>query len=240
MGRFRAHSPTPSAGSDAIPELLQEGEDLVKRQIPPGVSVADQPAGPNTTTGGSSDKKVENWVIFVGNIHPRTTRIELREVIGGPDEVIRSIIIRNTRGCGVTVIPDEAMVPSDRCYATVEFKAVGPAWELVQKYKKEPAPILHGLPITFELSPADMPDVHEILTRTGLLPPDPKPRFANRQPRKRITKKGPVLAIEDAPKPLAGPSRGGAQPKSRAGPYKKSAQTKSRKKAAGGARSKAS
>jgi len=66
----------------------------------------------------------------------------------------------------VTVIPDEAMTSSDRCYASVEVKGFGATWRALNKYDSEDPPMLHGFPLVVKLSVADMPEVSEIMGRT--------------------------------------------------------------------------
>lgn len=137
----------------------------------------------------------QSWTFYVGNVsvgifphkalnadsrwklHPRTTQTELYHLFkseGG--DTIQNIVIRSTRGCGVTVIPDEAMTPSDRCYASVRVKGFGATWEALNKYDPENPPMLHGLPILVKHCAADMPEVSEILERTmaSLLKAKPK------------------------------------------------------------------
>jgi len=149
------------------------------------------------------------------------------------DLKIRSIIIRNTRGCGTVVIPDEDMVPSDRCYASIEFighKEASIAWH---RYPKDSPPILHGFTVRIGLSPLDMPDGPELVKRfIGFFPGDKAKyvnavclfarlfaddsfRSAGQAPPKRITVQKTEVIIEDEPKPLAGPSKRSAKPKSK-------------------------
>jgi len=251
MGHYRMPSPTPSAGSDApIPETLQEDPikrqvppGARTRRLSQAFSEADQPtvkrprvepfnsihtgtsAGgegtPTTTTAADGDDEKKTWVIFVGNLHPRTTQVDLYELFKGSDDEdmkVRNITIRNSRGCGAVVIPDEAMVPSDRCYASIEFIGWKTTEKVLQKYveldKKgkniKAPPILHGFPLVVGVSPADMPDVPELLGRTNKGPfPGTKTKGAGR----KIAAQKTELVVEDQPRPLAGPSRRSAQPK---------------------------
>jgi len=232
-GCYRASfSSTPSVGSDApIPETLEEG-DSVNTQIPPQASPEAEQAtakGPkiepldyqtdslrepetsteeeNTPTEAPPVDGNGSWMVFIGNLHPRTTPAELYELLDGRESV-RNIVIRSTRGCGV-VIPDEAMTTSDRCYASVEFNGFGATWEALNKHDPKNPLILHGLPIIIKLSPADMPEVSEILERTmGYLLEN---KSKSKRTKRRVTRRR--LAIqktevsEDQQRPLAGPSR---------------------------------
>lgn len=194
------------------------------------------------------------WVFYVGNVsvdafphetpntdlrrklHPRTTQAELYDLFkseGG--DSIRNIIIRSARGCSVTVIPDKAMTPSDRCYASVEVKGFGATWTALKKYSEDP-PILHGFPLVVKLSVADMPEVSEILGRTmaslvgtkrkyvvvvrlfGLLFADNRFRRTKRRAPKRLAMQKTESVIGGQQKSLVGPSRGFAKPKRRPNP----------------------
>jgi len=125
------------------------------------------------------------------------------------------------------------MVSSDRCYASVVFNNYKAYCRALRMDNPRNPPILHGLPILIKLSPADMPEVKEILKRTvGLFPvngtkyvkvirlfvrvfADDGSRRTKRKPRKskRITIQKTEI-VED-PSPLAGPSNKGALPKPR-------------------------
>ena len=77
----------------------------------------------------------------------------------------------------MTVIPDEAMTKSDRCYASIEVKGFGATWRALNKYDPENPPKLHGLSLVVKLSAADMPEVSEILARTMASSLKTKPKY---------------------------------------------------------------
>ena len=141
------------------------------------------------------------------------------------DSPILDIVIRSARGCGVTVIPDEAMGPSDRCYASIEVKGFAAAWDALHKFDPKNPPILHGLPLVIKLCAADMPEVPEMLERTMGSQQGTKSKYVvviclfvrlfadggfrrtKRRTLKRIAVEKTELVIEDQPRPLAGPSK---------------------------------
>ncbi|KAF9652154.1 hypothetical protein BDM02DRAFT_3109567 [Thelephora ganbajun] len=186
MGYYRAPSATPSVGSDAgIPETLQD--DPPKPQVSPGVREGQLseafPDAEHPATKRYEDKE-ETWVIFVGNLHPRVEATDVYGLFDGRDK-ITNIIVRTTRGCGVTTIPDEAITPSDRCYASVEFTEHAPAQRALDRYNPKNPPIVRGLPIIIAASAADMPEVGEILKRTARPPPETKTKTDTKE---RVTK----------------------------------------------------
>jgi len=195
MGRYRAPSPTPSAGSDApIPETLQE--DPVKPQISSG---AERPRA--------------TWVVYVGNLHPEVTKVDLYNLLDGRDH-IRKITIRTTRGCAVVPIPGEYIEPSYRCYASVEIIGLKRTEEVMKNYDPTNPPILLGLPVIITLHAMDLPEFVEILERSIEDMPE-KTKRPNKltQGKRRIAKQQP-----GQPGPLAGPSRSSAKPKPRYNP----------------------
>jgi hypothetical protein len=188
-----------------------------------------------------------------GKLHPRTTRDELwnlaRDIAGAGDHAIQRVVIGSTRGCAVIPIPDEAMSSSDRCYGTVEFAQSRVALKVWKKCTNA-RPILHGLSILVGVSPADLPDVVEILVRTKILSPDTLPeyvgsirlfaqlfaddgfRLTRRPTSKRIAKQDTECVIEGEPKGTRPPS----EPRPLAGPSRQSSKPKQRKNPAGGVR----
>lgn len=216
--RIRVPSPTPSVGSDApIPETLED--DPIMPQIPPGAGAGQFYETP------SQAAKATLWTIFVGNVHPRAEKAELYrlfEPFGG----LHDVVIRTTRGCGITPIPKKLMVSNDRCYATVyflDFKCFSGA---LKAYEKK-GPVLHGLTITVGKCPIDLPDVGEILQRTLGSPRSKKSgrkrrlKGIKKSKRRQITVERTELVIENKPKPQVGPSRRSARPNLRHTPLAK-------------------
>ena len=170
-----------------------------------------------------------------GKLHPHVKEVDLHNLFNGGDTIV-NIAIRTTRGCGVIPIPEEAMVPSDRCYASVAFNDYDAYCRALEMDDPQNPPILRGLPVLIKLSAADMPEVPEILKRTiGLLPrPGTKTKYVKvirlfvrvfaddrfRRTKKQTGKSKRIAVqkteiIEDQPSPPAGPSKKRALQKAR-------------------------
>ena len=97
-------------------------------------------------------------------LHPRTTETELYDLFKNESgDNIQGIVIRSSRGAGLTVIPDEVMTSNDRCYASIRVNSFVGLWVALSKYDSVDSPLLHGLPIHVGKCPADMPDVPAML-----------------------------------------------------------------------------
>jgi len=216
MGCYRAPSSTSSIDSDApIPETPQEGP--AKPQIPGRLSKAFSRGEQPPPAVGRDETGV--WTIYVGNLHPKVEAAELYHLLNGGDH-IRNIVIRTSRGCCASSIPEESIGPNDRNYATVLVIGWNRVAEIMGNCDPKNPPMLRGLPIEFKLSAMDMPEVTEILESVGLVPKNETKRTKKRIPNKRIVRQETEKDIEDQPRPLAGPSRS-AQSKSRHNPLRR-------------------
>jgi hypothetical protein len=78
--------------------------------------------------------------------------------------MVERILIRASRGAAATryLSPDQ-MKSNDRCYATVEFKRQGAARAALGLSGIQIA----GIPISICLTPADLPEVQDIMNDYG-------------------------------------------------------------------------
>lgn len=85
------------------------------------------------------------------------------ELFDGRDNS-KNAIIRTSRGCGVTPIPEKDVGPRDRCYASIEVRGFNRIKKFMDEHRKNPL-VLYGLPLALGHSAADMPEFSEILQR---------------------------------------------------------------------------
>ncbi|KAF9780101.1 hypothetical protein BJ322DRAFT_310451 [Thelephora terrestris] len=214
--RIRAPSVTPSVGSDApIAETLED--DPLEPQIPRGSEDERHSEAPPRA---EQPEAQATWVLYVGNLHPRVQKKELfklfKPFLKNEDEGIRDIILRTSRGCGVTPIRNATR--SDRCYATVQFAEYEAANEALAFYQ-ERRPSLRGLKVVVASNPSDLPEKRAIAERT--FGPRRKTRIGRAIRRLAVQKTELPVEDEDEPSLLAGPSRKSAQTKARYNPLKR-------------------
>lgn len=169
-----------------------------------------------------------------GKLHPNVKEADLYHLFNGSNN-IRNITIRVSRGCCTAYITEEEISPSDRCYASVEVIGWEKTEQIFANYDPKNRPMIHGLPVVIALSPADMPELGEILkwakeNKTGyfnvvrLFAPlfaDHGSRSTEEQPKsKRITAQKTEIIGEDNTSSLVGPSTS-AHPKSRHNPLRR-------------------
>lgn len=162
-----------------------------------------------------------------GKLHPNVKKADLYELFNGRDN-IRNITLRISRGCCAASMTEEEISPSDRCYASVEVIGWEKTEQIFANYDPKNRPIVRGLPVVIALSPADMPEVEEILkwakgNKTGyfnvirLFAPlfaDHGSRSTEKQAEsKRLTAQKTEIFIEDNSSSQVGPSTS-AHPKS--------------------------
>jgi len=164
-------------------------------------------------------------------LHPYVDAEELHHLLDGGDD-IRDIVIRTSRGCATSFIPEESIGPNDRSYASVLVIGWDRTAEIMGNYDPKKPPMLRGLPISLSLTPVDLPEVTEIVESALGLVPVNKTKYVNitacsldssltMDPR-RIARQETEKVIEDQARPLAGPSRRGSQLKPRYNPVRRS------------------
>ena len=164
-------------------------------------------------------------------LHPYVNAKDLYYLLDGGDD-IRDITICTSRGWATPFIPEEWIGPNDRNYASILVIGWDRTAEIMGNYDPKNPPMLHGLPISLSLAPADLPEVTEILESAAGLVRENKTRYVNIvacsldssltvDPR-RIVKQKTEIVVEDQARPLAGPSRRGSKRKPRYNPVRRS------------------
>ncbi|KAF8897478.1 hypothetical protein BD779DRAFT_1667452 [Infundibulicybe gibba] len=105
---------------------------------------------------------LEYSFVYVGNIDPSISQAQLETLFGQCGTITR-IQRRCSRGQAVTfgvAVPAEVRTSRDRQYATVEFLEPKAAWKAL----KLDGYVMDGYKLVVSVSPADLPEVQDIVT----------------------------------------------------------------------------